>query len=388
MINGVSRDVERIVMHAGYKALPQALLDQAMASGEAMLIVVFLASSDDIALIKLTLSVMDVAPVELYKDSNEPGQIAKIVGKGATDTGVTGHSPNGPNRTELRRAFNTITSAHDRWLCYVFDEPPTALPLEGTLGNGDSGGPVLLQTDDQWLLAGLGSWKVAQGDVRTARPGRYGQTSCNVRLSHYIEWIEGVISEQPQARRGTNERQVENRANEDRHRIAVFLPNEDGHERGQASNSRFPTTNEDRHRIAVFLPNEDGHERGQASNSRFPTEPSERGQASNSRFPGTNGTNEDRHRIAVFLPNEDGHERGQASKAANEDRHRIAVFLPNEDRHRIERRTRTYRTHERGQASNSRFPTERGQASNSRFPTGQRGQASISRFPTRTRAVL
>ena len=230
MINGVSRDVERIVMHAGYKALPQALLDQAMASGEAMLIVVFLASSDDIALIKLTQSVMDVAPVELYKDSNEPGQIAKIVGKGATDTGVTGHSPNGPNRTELRRAFNTITSAHDRWLCYVFDEPPTALPLEGTLGNGDSGGPVLLQTDDQWLLAGLGSWKVAQGDVRTARPGRYGQTSCNVRLSHYIEWIEGVISEQPQARRGTNERQVE---------------------RGQASNS---------------------HERGQASNSRFPTE--------------------------------------------------------------------------------------------------------------------
>jgi len=203
VINGVSRDVERVVVHAGNKTLPQALIDQAMASGEAMLIVVFLASSDDIALIKLTQSVTDVAPVELYKDSNEPGQIAKIVGKGATGTGANGHSPNGPNRTELRRAFNTITSAHGRWLCYLFDQPPSALPLEGTLGNGDSGGPVLLQSDDHWLLAGLGSWKVAQGDVRTARPGRYGQTSCNVRLSHYIEWIESVISEQPQA--GTNE---------------------------------------------------------------------------------------------------------------------------------------------------------------------------------------
>ena len=199
MINGVSRDVERVVRHAGYKTLPQALIDQAMGSGEAILIVVFLASSDDIALIKLTQAVTDVAPVELYKDSDESKQIAKIVGKGATDTGSTGHSPHGPNRTDLRRAFNTITSAHDRWLCYVFDEPPTALPLEGTLGNGDSGGPVLLQSGNQWLLAGLGSWKVAQGDVRTARPGRYGQTSCNVRLSHYIEWIESVISEQPQA---------------------------------------------------------------------------------------------------------------------------------------------------------------------------------------------
>lgn len=198
-INGVSRDVERVVTHSGYKTLPQTLIDQAMASGEAMLIVVFLASSDDIALIQLTEAVTDVAPVKLYKDGNEAGQIAKIVGKGATDTGANGHSPNGPNRSELRRAFNKITSAYDRWLCYVFDPPATALALEGTLGNGDSGGPVLVQSNDQWLLAGLGSWKVAQGDVRTARPGLYGQTTCNVRVSHYAEWIDSVISKQPQA---------------------------------------------------------------------------------------------------------------------------------------------------------------------------------------------
>src|SRR5690606_15534070 len=76
LINGVSRDVERVVVNAGYKTLPQALIDQAMASGEAMLIVVFLASSDDIALIKLTQAVTDISPVELYKDSNEPGQTA------------------------------------------------------------------------------------------------------------------------------------------------------------------------------------------------------------------------------------------------------------------------------------------------------------------------
>ena len=197
VINGVSRDVELVVMHSGYKTLPQELIDQAMVSGEAMLIVVFLASSDDIALVKLNQPVTDVAPVAIYKDRDEPGQIVKIIGKGSTGTGATGHAPSGPNRTELRRAFNKITSAHDRWFCYVFDEPPSALPLEGMLGNGDSGGPLLIQHESQWLLAGVGAWKVVPGDVRTSRPGRYGQTACSVRVSHYSEWIESVISKQP-----------------------------------------------------------------------------------------------------------------------------------------------------------------------------------------------
>jgi hypothetical protein len=201
VVDGTPRDVERVVVHPGYRTLPKELIDQAMASGEAMLIVVFLASSDDIALVKLTQPVTDVAPVPLYGDGSEPGQLVKLVGKGATGTGATGHDPGGPNRTELRRAFNTITSAYDRWLCYVFDEPPSAVPLEGVLGNGDSGGPVLIQVDDRWRLAGLASWKVVQGHVMTARPGRYGQISCNARLGHYADWIGDVTSGLPRAGR-------------------------------------------------------------------------------------------------------------------------------------------------------------------------------------------
>ncbi|HBN54264.1 MAG TPA: trypsin [Stenotrophomonas sp.] len=199
VIDGQPREVERVVVHPGYRTLPQALVDQAMASGEAMLIVVFLAGSDDIALIELRQPVADVAPIALHARGDEPGRIAQIVGKGATGTGAAGHDPAGPNRTVLRRAFNTVTSAYDRWLCYVFDEPPAALPLEGMLGNGDSGGPVLIEDGGQWHLAGLASWKVVAGDVRTARPGRYGQTACNVRLGHYAGWIEEVISGRTQA---------------------------------------------------------------------------------------------------------------------------------------------------------------------------------------------
>lgn len=199
VINGLPREVERVVIHPGYRTLPQTLIDQATASGEAMLIVVFLAASDDIALIKLSKPVTDVAPVASYRGGDEAGQVIKLIGKGATGTGDIGHDPGGPNRTELRRAFNKVSSAYDRWLCYVFDAPPSALPLEGVLGNGDSGGPALLQSSDQWLLAGLGSWKVVQGNVLTARPGRYGQVACNVRMSHYADWMDGVMSEQAPA---------------------------------------------------------------------------------------------------------------------------------------------------------------------------------------------
>jgi hypothetical protein len=195
VVNGQPRDVERVVVHPGYRTLPQDLIDQAMASGEAMLIVVFLSTSDDIALVKLAQPVTDAAPVALYTHGDQPGQVVKLVGKGATGTGATGHDPRGPNRTELRRAFNRVSSAYDRWFCVVFDEPASALPLEGVGGNGDSGGPALIQAGDEWLVAGVFAWKGVQGDVRTARPGRYGQTSCYVRLSHYAEWIDGVIAE-------------------------------------------------------------------------------------------------------------------------------------------------------------------------------------------------
>lgn len=196
-INGKPRDVERVVTHAGYKTLPQELIDSAMASGEAMLIVVFLASSDDIALIKLAEPVTDVIPATLYEASVRPGEIVKIIGKGATGNGVAGYSRGGPNRTELRRAYNEITSAYDRWFCYRFDEPSSALPLEGALGNGDSGSPVLVQVEDQWLLSGVASWKVVEGNVMTAKYGRYGEVACNVRLSHYADWIKSVMSGQP-----------------------------------------------------------------------------------------------------------------------------------------------------------------------------------------------
>lgn len=199
VVAGTPRKVERVIVHEGYRTLPKELIDPAMASGEAVLIVVFLAGSDDIALIRLAEPVQDVAPVALHDAPVRAGQTIRIVGKGATGNGEHGYRPGGANRTELRHADNEISSAYERWFCYRFDAPPAALPLEGALGNGDSGSPVLVQVGQQWRLAGVASWKFVEGNVLTDNYGRYGQTSCNVRLSHYAEWIERVMSSQVQA---------------------------------------------------------------------------------------------------------------------------------------------------------------------------------------------
>ena len=193
VLNGIPRAVQRLVIFPGYRKLPQALVEKALKDHDAGPVMAFLTKSDDIALIELKQPVTDVAPVPLYTGSDEAGKIFKIVGKGATGTGVTGQDPKRGHRTELRRAFNRITGADGRWLSYSFHRPPDALPLEGLTGDGDSGTPLLIQVGDQWQAAGLASWK----DVKDAswKAGLYGQTNYNVRVSHYLGWIKTVISD-------------------------------------------------------------------------------------------------------------------------------------------------------------------------------------------------
>jgi hypothetical protein len=68
------------------------------------------------------------------------------------------------------------------------------LPLEGITGDGDSGGPGLIDVDGRRQVATLTSGKLVEGDARKFHAGLYGAVTYNVRISHYVGWIEGMIS--------------------------------------------------------------------------------------------------------------------------------------------------------------------------------------------------
>jgi hypothetical protein len=105
-ISGISRPVAEVIVHPGYKTAPKE-----MESGEAGPLMAFKGGADDIALIRLVLPASNVVPAHLYRDADEAGKVAEILGRGATGNGLVGEYPDSPHQGELRRAYSRIISA-------------------------------------------------------------------------------------------------------------------------------------------------------------------------------------------------------------------------------------------------------------------------------------
>jgi Trypsin. len=205
-IAGKRRTVVRIVLYPDYLAhadewnqLFKRMRTEDAAAWVAQFISIH-SQRHDIALLELALPVDDVKPASLYQGSDEPGRTAQIFGKGATGNSLAGAAADAPHRTELRHAYNRIVEAKGQWLYYTFDCSSQALPLEGAAGGGDSGGPVLIQQDGAWKLAGVitGMYGL-KTELLAARAGTFrwgicGQTFSNSRISHYARWIEDTIA--------------------------------------------------------------------------------------------------------------------------------------------------------------------------------------------------
>jgi hypothetical protein len=146
----------------------------------------------DIALLRLVTPIEDVQPAQLYRRADEQGKLVTLYGKGATGNSSTGEYMNSSHRGLLRRAHNRVVGAESHWLTYVFDCGPGAPSLEGVMGGGDSGCPLLIEASGIRQLAGLSSWKSWDGDLKDFRSGVCGQTFYSSRISYYTEWIDRV----------------------------------------------------------------------------------------------------------------------------------------------------------------------------------------------------
>ncbi len=144
---------------------------------------------NDIALVHIDPPVDGVAPIPIYRDRDEVGQLVTFVGRGDSGTGLDGQR--GAVLDLLtRRATNRVHDSSKRWLELVFESPedPSVTALEGISGDGDSGGPAFVETSDGPRIAGVSSWQAgAEKNI-----GLYGAREFYTRVSRHAELVDEV----------------------------------------------------------------------------------------------------------------------------------------------------------------------------------------------------
>ncbi len=149
-------------------------------------------SSIDLALLRFA-DISPAPPVALQTEPAELGQVATLVGWGFSGWGTTGREF---SDGKLRMAVNRISAAGER-LRMRFDDPrlpdSEALPLEGTPGLWDSGGPALFGGPGDYRLAGVAVGEIEGERFSEETQGRYGAIAVYERISLHVAWIESVL---------------------------------------------------------------------------------------------------------------------------------------------------------------------------------------------------
>jgi hypothetical protein len=144
----------------------------------------------------LNSSVTDIQPANLYKQTEEIGNAANIIGFGQTGDGLTGATPGsggkklaGTNDIDATGA-NFASNLSERLLVSDFDSPlgdnnllgePVASNLEYAIAPGDSGGGVFIGS----ALVGVSSF--------TSNNSQYGASLGATRVSSYLDWVDFIV---------------------------------------------------------------------------------------------------------------------------------------------------------------------------------------------------
>ena len=158
--------------------------------------------STDLALLRFT-DASSAPVIPLQTDPTELGQVATLVGWGFFGWGTTGREF---SDGRIRMATNRITTAAER-LETRFDDPrppdSDALPMEGTPGLWDSGGPALLGERGAYRLAGVAVGELEGEHLSEETQGRYGAIAVYERISSHLDWIESVIGIEGRIKKST-----------------------------------------------------------------------------------------------------------------------------------------------------------------------------------------
>jgi hypothetical protein len=158
-----------------------------------------LANGNDIALARLSTPVTGVTPSSWFTGTDAVGTIGVSVGFGLAGTGLTGEvTGTGGIKRAAESRISAVgspspTTPPRSIFEYTFLNPtnPAALPLEGMAVFRDSGGPVFIYQNGEYLAAGIHSYVVNTGGNR----GTYGDRVGSTRVSLYDEWITATIPE-------------------------------------------------------------------------------------------------------------------------------------------------------------------------------------------------
>ncbi len=149
----------------------------------------------DLALLRLARPAAAPRPMPLAAGGDGAGTALALLGWGFFGLGTVGRQY---DDGRLRRAENRVETAGRR-LLLRFDDPreagSRALPLEGTISLGDSGGPALAGAPGGLRLAGVAVGQLPGAGYAEETQGRYGAVAVYERVSRHLDWIRATLAE-------------------------------------------------------------------------------------------------------------------------------------------------------------------------------------------------